>query len=157
VSGSLRSRRAALVGVVEQADLGTPAFERHLQGLDRDMPIVHGTDGQPTTKRENKSKIAARYSLPLLPITNSVVSPTHPWFGASAANRRSKRFAATGWGNELDDILFYVQDADGPHGTMRYKKQMEPARQSARRSCRRGAQLVHNGRRRTPACTVKSA
>src|SRR6188474_2018047 len=31
----------------------------------------------PTQKRENRSRIAARYSLPLSPILNSVVSPTH--------------------------------------------------------------------------------
>ena len=31
----------------------------------------------PTMNRENRSKTAARYSLPLLPMTNSVVSPTH--------------------------------------------------------------------------------
>ena len=37
--------RAALVGVVEQAYLRAPALERHLQGFDRDMPVVHGTDG----------------------------------------------------------------------------------------------------------------
>ena len=32
----------------------------------------------PTMNRENRSKTAARYSLPLLPMTNSVVSPTPP-------------------------------------------------------------------------------
>jgi hypothetical protein len=31
---------------------------------------------QPTTNRENRSRIAARYSLPLPPITDSVVSPS---------------------------------------------------------------------------------
>src|SRR5882762_3346566 len=37
---------------------------------------------QPTTNRENRSRIAARYTLPLSPITNSVVSPTQRRFGA---------------------------------------------------------------------------
>jgi hypothetical protein len=31
----------------------------------------------PTTNRENKSRIAAKYNFPLSPMTNSVVSPTH--------------------------------------------------------------------------------
>ena len=37
---------------------------------------------QPTMNRENRSRIAARYSLPLSPMTNSVVSPTQRRFGA---------------------------------------------------------------------------
>lgn len=31
---------------------------------------------QPTMNRENRSRIAAKYSLPLSPTANSVVSPT---------------------------------------------------------------------------------
>jgi hypothetical protein len=33
--------RAALVRVMEQADLRAPALERQLEGIDRQMPIVH--------------------------------------------------------------------------------------------------------------------
>jgi hypothetical protein len=32
---------------MEQADLWAPALERHLQGVDRHMPVVHGADGPP--------------------------------------------------------------------------------------------------------------
>ena len=51
---------------------------------------------QPTTKRENRSRIAARYILPLSPITNSVVSPTQRRLGASVVKSRSNTLAATG-------------------------------------------------------------
>ena len=39
--------RAALVGVMPQPDVRTSAFERHLQGFDSDMPVVHCADGPP--------------------------------------------------------------------------------------------------------------
>ena len=35
------------------------------------------------TRWRHSSRTAARYSFPLLPITNSVVSPTHRWFTKS--------------------------------------------------------------------------
>jgi hypothetical protein len=38
---------------------------------------------QPTTNREKRSRIAAKYSFPLSPMTNSVVSPTQRRFGSS--------------------------------------------------------------------------
>ena len=81
-------------GQISGGELQRVAIARALMVRCRSLTALMA---QPTTKRENKSRIAARYSLPLSPITNSVVSPTHRWFGASAVNCRSSRFAATGW------------------------------------------------------------
>ena len=50
---------------------------------------------QPTTKREYRSRTAARYSLPL-PVTSSVVSLAQVWFFAGGWNFRSSTFAAIG-------------------------------------------------------------
>jgi len=54
-----------------------------------------GESDHPTTYFENRSRMTARNSLPLL-VTSSVVSPTHFWFGRSASKLRARRFAATG-------------------------------------------------------------
>src|SRR6266851_8731489 len=85
------------VGVMQEATLGAPTLQRHLQRRDRQVSIVRRADGPPHDKRENKSRMAARYSLLLSPMTNSVVSPTQRWFTVVAVNCRSSRFAATGW------------------------------------------------------------
>ena len=37
--------RAALVGVMQQAGIGTPPLQCHLERLQREMSIIHGTDG----------------------------------------------------------------------------------------------------------------
>ena len=39
--------RAALVGMMEEAKVWAPALECHLQGLDGDVPVVHGADRPP--------------------------------------------------------------------------------------------------------------
>jgi hypothetical protein len=51
---------------------------------------------QPTTNREYRSRIAARYSVALSPITNLVVSLTHRGFGAAAVKSRANTLAAIG-------------------------------------------------------------
>jgi hypothetical protein len=67
---------AALVGMVQQARVGTPALHGDPECPEGEVPVV---------------RIAAWYSLPLSPMTISVVSPTHRRFGASVANCRSSR------------------------------------------------------------------
>src|SRR5262245_1688781 len=68
--------RAALVGMVEKAGVGCAPLQCHIECTQREMSIVHGRQRQPTTKREKRSRMTARYSLPPL-VTSSVVSPTH--------------------------------------------------------------------------------
>ena len=68
--------RETLVGMVQQTRLGTAPLQRHLQGLQRQVAVIHGADRPADDNREYRSRIAARYSLPFSPIANSVVSPT---------------------------------------------------------------------------------
>ena len=37
--------RRALVGMMQETDLGTATLQRHLEGLDRQVAIIAGTDG----------------------------------------------------------------------------------------------------------------
>jgi hypothetical protein len=43
-----------------------------------------------------RMRVTASKSLPL-PVTNSVVLPTHRWFGLCAVNCQPRRLGATGW------------------------------------------------------------
>ena len=52
---------AALVGVMEQARVRTAALQRHLERLDRQVPIVHRADGpaddEPREQVEDRGEI----------------------------------------------------------------------------------------------------
>jgi hypothetical protein len=52
--------RAALIEVVQQARRRPAPAERPVERLERQMPVIDGTHGQPTTNREDRSRIAAR-------------------------------------------------------------------------------------------------
>ena len=99
---------AALVGVVQQAGLRAPPLQRHLQRAHRQMAIIHRAHRPADDEAGVRGRrIAARYNLALLPITNSVVSPTRSLIGAlggqTAAQARWRRpadRARSWWWNE---------------------------------------------------------
>ena len=68
---------APLVGVMQQAPVGTRRSNAISSAFIVRCRSLTALTAQPTMNRENRSRITARYSLPLSPITNSVVSPTH--------------------------------------------------------------------------------
>ena len=84
--GVLARVRAAMVGVMEQPGVRTPALQRHVERFDREVTVVHRADGPPHDESREQIEDRARYSWPLAPMTNSVVSPTPRWLGASALN-----------------------------------------------------------------------
>ena len=67
---------ASTVGMMEQAGVGTPALDRHLEGRDRHVAIVHGADGPAHDEAREQIEDRREIELAAAPITNSVVSPT---------------------------------------------------------------------------------
>jgi hypothetical protein len=45
---------------MHEAGIRTPSLQRHVERLDREVPVIDGTDGHPTTNREKRSRTPAR-------------------------------------------------------------------------------------------------
>ena len=54
---------------MEEADVRAPALERHLQGLDGHVPVVHRADGPPHDEPREQIQDRREVQLPLLPMT----------------------------------------------------------------------------------------
>jgi hypothetical protein len=52
--------RAALVGMVQEAWVGTTPLQRLVEGAEGEVTIIDGADPHPTMKREWRSMIAAK-------------------------------------------------------------------------------------------------
>jgi hypothetical protein len=62
--------------MMQQPGLGTASVERHGERRERQVPIIDRADRPPDDEAGEEIEDRSRYSLPLSPILNSVVSPT---------------------------------------------------------------------------------